>query len=279
MEKILVKLPLIEWVALKYNLKPVLRFNSSAEEFIRYKKLCKKTNFNIKYFFYQGRYYIYISKSRNMAKKVYDCEKKYLNEQKKKFGNQKVLEDLDRKIGILLGYPECCVEFFVKNRRLSNEERIVLALEKSRQPIKFHMNNLHFNPFYSFYRILDYFCCSYGCKESIKKTKKLFNILKKENRNEAKKIKEILQLPVLFLNRFNTFLFVGKFKKGVLKYNKILTPFNFNLNLKKINTENLIKLIKLSKILKNSKSLQIKNGVIKVGKSTLKNFKFINWSQ
>ena len=220
-------LPPIEYISLKYDLKPAVRMWIDKIGFENLRRMCKEDNFKFKWRIYKNKYLLYIAKSKNILERIYNLEKKYFLENKKVNPNKIFIKNLHMKIGKLLGYPTCCSTFFAENSTLSNTERIKLAYCSSKMPIKFYMNNLHYNVHYSFYRILDYFCCSYSCKESEKLCKEKYKILKMENLQEARKIKFILSLPTFFFDQKHTILFVGKFKNNCLRYKKILTPDSF----------------------------------------------------
>ena len=100
----------------------------------------------------RGMYFVYISKDERRATeaRIYEMKNNH------------------RELGFALGYPECCVEFFVKNEpersRLDNDYTVCTL--KNSEGVKF--------PFYTNIckrgydlTLLNHFPCSFKCEKSI----------------------------------------------------------------------------------------------------------------
>ena len=115
-----------------------------------------------------GLFFVYISK---------DEEKAWLATFYEQIGN-------DYELGLLLGYPECCVRFFVNN---FNENKTNLQLPP--QNIYTNLTQREDD-----FVLLSHFPCSADCPESIKLGKKYLALLEKEDSIRANSLKEHLEI-------------------------------------------------------------------------------------
>tara|TARA_Y100000310_G_scaffold342583_1_gene446422 strand:- start:731 stop:1327 length:597 start_codon:yes stop_codon:yes gene_type:complete len=110
----------------------------------------------------QGMYFVYISKS----------------EEKAWLANYYELVGDDRSLGLLLGYPKCCVGYFCDNFKA---EKTNLELKPT-------------NPWTNLGKraedcvLLSHFPCSSDCEKSIVLGKKYFEILQSDDENRAEKL-------------------------------------------------------------------------------------------
>jgi hypothetical protein len=145
------------------------------------------------------------------------------------------------KLGILLGYPKCCVEYFC--RTLGKEKTISSFINTKSKP-SFYCNNLFvydsklesensisfFNSNrtkldqYSHLFLIRHVPCSYDCKESINLGRKTLSFLKKEKPEIASNIINALKRPVIYFDYFRWAVLDGFVKYNTIFYKKVL-PF------------------------------------------------------
>jgi hypothetical protein len=155
----------------------------------------------------QGLKHVYISKDKNQSKFL------------------KILENKndDKAVGKVLGYPDCCVDFFIENKekqqKLQNDY-IMPALSNS--------NGFEF-PFYTNYAaryfdvvLISHFPHDFNCEESIKIAKNNLECIKKHSKELASKFESMLQSPVLYTEKQGVFIFQNyKLENNTLHYNEI----------------------------------------------------------
>jgi hypothetical protein len=177
----------------------------------------------------------------------------------------------------ILGYPDCCIEFFEKTLSSFTErgERIKKVYENSRN--FFFENNCIFNfdsrITYSLSEaerrvfeevgalgcfLIFHIPCSFDCKKSKKIGKTVLKELKKEEPSFAEKVEEILKKPVLFLDDFNWAVLNGEtvdLEKSVVKYESIAEPRSL-LQIRELENGNKIQITKNAvKIFKNNREI------------------------
>lgn len=163
-----------------------------------------------------GLYHIYVSKDPNRSKFL------------------KLLEDKndDKAIGELLGYPKCCIDFFMDNKEKQQKiqnDYILPALNNS-EGFKF--------PFYTNYAIryfditlLSHFPHSFHCEGSIAIAKTNFKIIKKYSEELANKFETMLKNPVLYTENGGVFVFKDyKVSGNVLEFNEVKSTVNNKLS-------------------------------------------------
>lgn len=182
---------------------------------------------------YPGLYHIYISKDSNKTDFL------------------KLLENKndDGAIGKLLGYPKCCVEFFMENRekqqRLQNDY-IMPALNNS-EGFKF--------PFYTNYAmryfdvtLLSHFPHNFNCEYSIKIAKNNLQCIKKYSDDLGNKFETMLKGPVLYTENKGIFMFKDyKLNNNILEFKEIKSTINNEL-LKILNENKEFSIIDKNKI-------------------------------
>ena len=115
-----------------------------------------------------GMYFVYISKDETKANLAAYYE----------------LTQNHRELGLLLGYPACCIHFFIQN---FHEQNTNLELK----PIN-HYTNLTQRE--NDVVLLSHFPCSSDCQESIALGKKYLEVLQQVDKARAEKIKAILTI-------------------------------------------------------------------------------------
>ena len=182
---------------------------------------------------YPGLYHIYISKDKN----------------KTDFLKLLETQNDDGAIGELLGYPKCCVQFFMENmekqQRLQNDY-ILPALNNS-EGFKF--------PFYANYTmryfditLLSHFPHNFNCKESITIAKNNLQCIKKYSLGLGNKFETMLKGPVLYTENKGIFMFKDyKLNNNILEFKEIKSTINNEL-LKALNENKEFSIIDKNKI-------------------------------
>ena len=154
-----------------------------------------------------GLSHVYISKDKNKAKFLKLLESK----------------DDDKAIGQILGYPECCIDFFIRNKEKQQkiQNDYILPTLNNSQGFKF--------PFYNNYAaryfdvtLLSHFPHSFNCEESIKIAKNNLECIKKYSNELANKFEAMLKCPVLYTEKNGIFIFKNyKLEDNILEFNEI----------------------------------------------------------
>lgn len=182
----------LEILYLLENIKPVVRQGFYKNELKAIKKFCKTNNLSIKISPYKiilintkenysnkgikinkndprlGMFFVYISKNKQKAIKARDYE----------------AENDHKKLGSLLGYPNCCIDFFIKHNKQEYKKDY-----DYKNPILKNSND--FNYLTNIFKrnkditLLNHFPCSLNCKNSIRLAKKHLDIIKKYNKKLA----------------------------------------------------------------------------------------------
>ena len=157
----------------------------------------------------------------------------YLSKSIEKAESAKRLEEENRhmELGIALGYPECCAEFFNKNFPIESKKQndYTLAALKNSQGYKF--------PFYTNTAIrhldltlLSHFPCSFNCKNSIELAKKNLDTLEKHSRELGLIFQGMLKGPVIYTEKYGVFLLRNaQISNDEITYNGIFGSLNNNL--------------------------------------------------
>ena len=180
-----------------------------------------------------GLYHIYISKYKTLSTFLKFLENK----------------NDDEAIGRLLGYPKCCIEFFIKNKEKQQKiqnDYILPALSNS-DGYKF--------PFYNNYAaryfdvtLLSHFPHSFHCENSIKIAKNNLECIKKYSEELANKFQMMLKYPVLYTENNGIFIFKNyKLNGNILEFNEVKSTINNEL-LNLLNKNKKIKIIDKNKI-------------------------------
>lgn len=127
----------------------------------------------------RGLIFIYISKDKKAEKANY----------------YEIKQD-HKNLGLTLGYPECCCDFFVKFEPEESKKKndyIMPVLNNSKEPFPFYTN---FLAKYSDITLLNHFPCSFNCEKSIELAKQHLKVIEKHDKKLAEKFKEILKSDV-----------------------------------------------------------------------------------
>jgi hypothetical protein len=188
-----------------------------------------------------GLHHIYISKDKDTSKFL------------------KLMEDKndDRAVGELLGYPKCCVDFFIKNREKQQKiqnDYIFPALNDSKGfEFPFYIN---YAARYFDITLLSHFSHNFHCKESIKIAKNNLECIKKYSENLAGKFEAMLKGPVLYTENNGIFMLKNyELNDNILKFNNVLSTEN-NVLLNLLNKNKKIEIIDRNKVKLNNQIIE-----------------------
>ncbi|MFH1605783.1 MAG: DUF483 domain-containing protein [Nanoarchaeota archaeon] len=261
----------VELFCVLKDIKTVSRFNVGLANLKSFKQFCKKlcleceeNNFNIeisksydkkqidsgvtKISSEKNACFVFVSKNQKNIKEIKEAE----NLLEKKFNH--------KKIGELLGYPNCCTDFYIKNRTEAGEKRnddyTLITLQKSKGFVfPFYLNNAlrYFNS-----AIITFFPCSYSCPKAIDLSKKIFQEIQKASPEFTNFLEDKLKCVVIYTDFDGVHLIRDfDFEKNIIKYKTVESTCKNELNkilceadeLKIVN-KNFIKVIKDKKIVK-----------------------------
>ena len=155
-----------------------------------------------------GYRYIYVSKE----KKLSECAK------------QAEHENNHKELGLLLGYPECCVNFFINNfdeqSKKQNDFVLPAIINSVGQEFEFHINII---ARYFDYTLLNHFPCSFSCEKSIMLGKKYFEALKNFDLEFAKELEVHLKTAVVYTEYGGVYLLNNpKMENNIIFYDSVL---------------------------------------------------------
>ncbi len=154
----------------------------------------------------KGHFFVYISKDKKIADKA------------------KIAEESDnhKELGLLLGYPICCCEFFEKEFNEKNTDLTLKALKNSDSyefPFYSNIAARHFDV-----ALLSHFPHSFQCNPSIEIAKKNLEIIKKYSKQLTALFVGILQGVVIYTMEEGIFLLRNYEKTGDnIIYGDVLT--------------------------------------------------------
>ena len=235
-----------EFIAVKYDLKPVMRRFYDGGQYPHIKRVCERNglisgfleiNDEIKkYFlppkllqnspkrdeeFFRGEIILYISKSRELIEKA----KKY------------EIKD-PRRYGELLGYPKCCIDFCEVESNNTGLDYPIKAYKNTKGMGSFLLNNLlwHLSDCYAYpYYLISHYPCSYNCKASKRYAADLLKLIEEDDALLALKLQEYLKYPILLWNDSHVppqqwdenkgIVFEGNFKDNQVNYTDLCPLF------------------------------------------------------
>lgn len=158
---------------------------------------------------FPGMVFAYISKDLELAELA-----KYLEN-----------NDDHTKLGELLGYPECCIDFFINNmekQSKTNNDFVLPILENSegfRFPKELNIAARYFD-----FNILPFFPHSFNCKKSLKIGRAYLAALTKQDPLLASEISEKLNCAVLYTELAGVYLLQEpKLKGEYLSFENVLS--------------------------------------------------------
>ena len=204
----------LEIAYLIYNNKPVVRQGFYDNELEKVKEFCKKNKLAIEISPYKivladknlkysnkgikvkkedprkGMYFVYISKDAQKAALAETFE----------FKND------HRSLGLLLGYPECCVNFFIQNepkRSQLDNDYVLPALNNS--PGLRHVYWTNISKRHVDFTLLSHFPHAFNCEKSIAIAQRNFKLITELDPNLAMRMVKELKCKVSIGNKFVEF--------------------------------------------------------------------------
>jgi hypothetical protein len=221
------------YLLLKEGLKPVIRVGLNRSVVENAKKTANKLELKVIIREFRQIYgqklensltHAYYSLDKELCIEAFDAEKR---------GDR-------QKFGQLLGYPECCIDNFIKNL-VEGVDYTLLSLKNVRTKPSFYCNSLFvFDSKLNSFQMKTYFDnhkllrsphklflirhvpCSFDCKHSIKIGKTTLKLLKNNSPDLAATIVNALKRPVLYWNYFEWVIFNGRQQGNTIKYDGIL---------------------------------------------------------
>ena len=184
----------------------------------------------------KGHFFVYLSKDSPETAKKAEAENDHM------------------KLGLELGYPECCCGFFAKNFSEKSTD-LTLAILKNSEGFEFpYWTNIaarHFD-----INLLSHFPCSFNCEESIKIAENNLEIIKKHSIELASIFEKTLKNGVLYTESNGIFIL-----KDIKKMDNTNNKTNIEIQFNDILTTTANELFRL---LQSNKKLEI------IGKNKIK---------
>ncbi len=160
--------------------------------------------------FDEGSGYFWISKKNDTIKEAIKYNR-LLENLSKKPQNWNNFVKYNWKLGLMFGYPECCIKSYVKSWESSFKKNhdtpnhVIESFLKTqgKGEIDFLLNNL------SVYRLISHFPCSYNCEESLEIARSVFENMSTKNK---KKVSSALKRDILFWSEESMIGFEDKFR-------------------------------------------------------------------
>lgn len=181
----------------------------------------------------EGHFILYISRIKEIAEKARAYEE----------------NNMHFELGMILGYPKCCCEFFVKNFNESNYDLTLTTLKNSEGfefPFYTNIAARHFD-----ISLLNHFPCNFNCKFSINIAKENLEIIKNHSKHFVKIFEDTIKSAVLYTKNNGVFL--------LKNYKKNNNELIFEDVLATIKNELYGELVNNKKIKINEDKIEIKN--------------------
>ncbi len=173
----------------------------------------------------KGHFFVYLSKSREIAENAKIAE----------------IKNEHMELGLALGYPRCCCEFFEKNFRDDNADLTLDALRNSNGcefPFYTNITARHFDV-----ALLSHFPHSFECRPSIEMAKNNLGIIHRHSRQVAEMFSEVLKSAAVYTMDEGIFLLRRYEKKNdELVYSNVVSTTKSKLYFL-LNSNNKLKVI------------------------------------
>jgi len=230
---------IVDILAVKNNLKPLCLFlEKSKKKTEALKKICSEIGILFEYTSYRYREVKKGSLTKtNIEYNVYISKNSKLIRQAKKILSRAFILNIGyshKDLGLLLGYPSCCVE-----RPSPNRKEIIPSIKPYiSNKIPFCNNNFLVSSGSNCY-LGSHMPCSYSCQRTTQLNKNKLAMLKKETPSYYQFLKKFLKKPQLLwinnpqpgfgpLDTLKSIVFDGYLKNKTLKYKKIYPHFPSN---------------------------------------------------
>lgn len=238
MEKLTQSNYFLNLLCIKKGLKKVTRRRCDIEHYPEYRKNIQNCGLNV----CRSDFSISIDGQTYKKTKIDDYHNKgnvftYISDD---LNDAQMAKKADQKgdvhsLGRLLSYPECCINKYLSTRKKYNIHpdfpRITYEVGER---YSFLMNNTYFLgdfPTNFKFSFLEYFPCSYKCRNSLEISHRKFSILSQINDKSSRIIAKLLQRPILYYNFQNLFVYdsMAEFMRESVNDRQIVKNSNINL--------------------------------------------------
>jgi len=186
----------------------------------------------------KGHLFVYISKTKNFAEKAKIAEEK----------------NNHFELGLILGYPKCCCDFFEKNFDENNTDLTLKILRYSNGfefPFQMNIAARHFDV-----SLLSHFPHSFNCEPSIEIAKNSLKIIEKHSKQLAVMFSGILQSTVVYTMEEGIFILKNYEKTNdEIIYSNVLSTAKSKLYFL-LNSNNKLKIINKNKFIVNDVNIR-----------------------
>jgi hypothetical protein len=225
----------LEFFYLFNDLKPVCRFGFYEKDIDKIKRFCSDSNLsmttsNFKVLLdsganigdfnnkgsktslvnpFPGMIFTYISKDMELAELA-----KYLEN-----------ANNTKRLGQLLGYPDCCIDFFIQNmedQSAKNNDFVLPALKNSSGFV--FKKELNIAARYFDFNILPFFPHSFSCSKALKISKSFFRTIEKHDPAVGEELKQKLKCGIIYTENAGVFRLENpKLKAEYLNFDKAVS--------------------------------------------------------
>lgn len=227
----------VDFLGVKYGMKTVSHIGPDGLDMKKLSQFCKESGVRMK----KITQTIYGSKEKVSLLYIAKSEKAIIQLAKAEHENNKY------NAGELLGYPSCCIDFFIKTNnklKLKNPNLIQSIFKNSSEPFNHYTNTIYNNSSkgntnlikastifqglgrYCFYYI-PHHPCSFNCKKSISMGKKYKKIFMEEIPGFTKTLDAVLRKPINLFDDNHFCTFKGTKKSNALTYSNIIPELSF----------------------------------------------------
>lgn len=211
----------VEFISVLEGLKPAMRTACSVKKLNVVKKICQDLNlyldfteYGVKAEAFSGgimhkcRFVKADAKDQKLPKFVYIGQDKTAVRLAKMFD----IHD-NRRMGYLLGFPKCCIDFFCKCRTKKNYD-LILNIDTPKKFLYLPMLNYACRHFH--YSLLSHFPCCWDCEASFEIAENRLHVLQKYDPDLAAEMMDCLQTDVLYTDQVIVALKNAKWRNGDL---------------------------------------------------------------
>lgn len=203
-----------EFIAIKENIKDNMRcvvplgsFNEIKRFFTKEGFYVSKSDFSLKIFEDTSFQRVFGECEQDSLVFVYICRYERDMNRLIKLDNTGDLS-VSRDVGEILGYPDCCINFYMKHssEKEPHPDFTLLSLKNTKEKNSYLLNNLYWdnenqtlNNTYNY--LISHFPCSFECEKSKYIAKKVLESIKKYDLNIAEDIEKNLKKTVEYKNK------------------------------------------------------------------------------
>ncbi len=140
-------------------------------------------------------------------------------------GDAETWRGLGRRLGSLLGYPDCCVDHFVGLDPWSDNRDVVRTVAQNTKRFDPLLNNLSL----SLYHTVSWYPCRYDCEASLRIAREVDRHVRLHRPAARAKLDRILAMPRLYLDDRRQLIFDGTLgEDGRFRFQSVHSPFTFD---------------------------------------------------